>query len=56
MNFSFKQDFLEDAVAQRNMLGGLSAILLVVVLLQTIMLCFTSTKTIILRRPSRVFG
>jgi len=48
MNYAFKLDSLEDAVAQRNMLGGLSAILLVVVLLQTIMLCFTSTKTIIL--------
>ena len=48
MNFNFKQDCLTSAQWQRNVLAGLSAILLVVVLLQTLLLCFQSTKTIIL--------
>lgn len=48
MNFKFKQDCLETAQRQRNILGGLSAVLLLVTLLQTILLCFKSTQTIIL--------
>jgi conjugal transfer pilus assembly protein TraE len=48
MNFKFKQDSIESAQWQRNVLGALCAILLVVVLLQATLLCFKSTKTIIL--------
>ena len=47
MNFKFKQDCLETAQWQRNVLAGLSVILLLVTLLQTILLCFKSTQTII---------
>lgn len=48
MNFQFKQDCLETAQWQRNVLGALSAVLLVTVFLQAVCLCFKSTKTIIL--------